>query len=271
MSQDGRIDSGTLQSYFKVNVDDNGTNPSSTNQSNPAASQSADSGVGTAPGAEARPSNDNDSPEADARQKLAVEALMADPAQMRKVFADLQEKISPDGTGNIGWNAITAGINDSRMTQQERDLLFILKDDYSALSTIDGGNSNAGISADEMTILNKALNRNLKEDPIYAENAKLHLVLGPVFGMPLGAIAGGLCFGPPGIIAGAVIGGVVMAGVDEAQDYLKKLPGADYDKQYDKVKADYQGFENKEKNAPADNFHTTIDLSPYPYYKEGLP
>jgi hypothetical protein len=194
----------------------------------------------------------------EARQKMAVEALMADPAEMRRMFDDVKDKVHLDQAGNIELWAINEGLSSNSLSEKEKAFLVILRDDYGQLTLQLSYNGTAtkdlGVSAENMAIIDKALNPKLNQDPIYWANARFDLFLGPLLGFAGGGLVGVLAKNniDLALTSSVALAAVATAGL-EGKDLVRKLNGTE-DKQYDAIAKQYRDFEAREKLLPAISF-----------------
>jgi len=111
-----------------------------------------------------------------ASNKMALEALAANPAELRQMFPKVYADVSTNHNNHLDMDEIDAALNSGKLDQTETNYLTVLKAGYNELSVgplpahlysrklpVD----DYGISADSLAMLDKAVNRGIKEDPFF--------------------------------------------------------------------------------------------------------
>jgi hypothetical protein len=164
---------------------------------NDASAPPAASPAGTAKRAEAPAQTDATAaspadPEA-ARNKLAQEALLADPAQMRKVFPVVLQDMGLKENAYLDMSAIDLGLHNSKLSQSDKNFLTVLKAGYKEFSQTPTEMSKlqddgSGVSAKSLTILDKAINRDIADDPIQKNDQEWGWIKAGSVGLSLGSL-----------------------------------------------------------------------------------
>jgi len=204
-----------------------------------------------------------------AHVKMLAESLMENPAEMRKLFHQMQGKPDHSSTGRIGHQTIKDALAGKNITDRERAFLNILNDDFYELSMGSTGKPSlveTGIDDRSLAILEKALNRKLAEDPIYDAWAKRICTIEAIGGAAAGAAIGSRVRSGLGAAIGLLAGTVVGAigGLMEAKTHKDHNEIANC---YDDVARRYQNFVEKEKKTNSDHFISLEErFPPIPNY-----
>lgn len=185
-----------------------------------------------------------------AKQKLAQEALLANPAEMRKLFPKVYNDVSINHNNHLDKFEIDKGLQNQSLSQDERNLLTVFKAGYEhfsigpfltwGLSTTTTEPDFDGVSARSLTAIDKAVNRGIKDDPFYSVQTKVT----PAAMFAVGALTSlALTRGasPRVRLTYAVGSGLFGAAYGEGAVIMRKYDGYD-DTRYDAVKNDYQSF-----------------------------
>ena len=102
---------------------------------------------------------------------LAQEALLADPALMRKMFPTLLKDLGGRWSGYLNMADISEGLDKDNITQDDRNLLTVLKAGYTEFSQLPSAHhtlkhEDAGVSANTLAVVDKSVNRSIADDPI---------------------------------------------------------------------------------------------------------
>jgi hypothetical protein len=187
-----------------------------------------------------KPPPESDAADA-ARNKLAQEALLANPAEMRKLFPALLKDVSLNHNDHLDIAEIDKGLQNAQLSQSEKNFLTVLKKGYKELSLEPCGCADPdGVSANGLAVVDKALNRQISDDPIYADNARQDIWKGVAYGAAIGAITGFRRDARSGLImAGlASAAGILLF---EGEDWIIKATGGE-NKTYDRVEQNYKAF-----------------------------
>jgi hypothetical protein len=200
-----------------------------------------------------RAAEKSDSDAEAAKEKLAQEALMANPAAMRALFPKVLQDVSVNHNGYLDMYEIKQGLSNTDLPQDERNLLTVLEKGYNNFDwdpKMPAGLSGQfdtdynGISADGLAMLDKAMNRGIKDDPYYSTQAKEGLIVGFLAGGLSGAANQARyskdARGP--LIAGLVWGACGAAIF--AWDIHRDKTGGNEDRWYDQIKNGYIKFES---------------------------
>jgi hypothetical protein len=184
-----------------------------------------------------------------ARDKLAQEALLANPAEMRRLFPTVLKDVSLNHNGYLDLAEIDKGLQNAQLSQTEKNFLTVLKAGYKefSLGPTHAASDGLGVSATGLAMVDKALNRSIKEDPMFLYAAKRDLVVGPL----AGATVGGLLvknFADPKAKLLFMGGSVAFwTGLAEGLDVLGKFDGEEK-ATYDNVAKNYKSFVDKFEN-----------------------
>jgi hypothetical protein len=175
-----------------------------------------------------------------AGDRLAQEALLANPAEIRQLFPRLLSDASLNHNDHLDIAEINQALQQKSLPQNEIDALNVLKAGYKQFSPdLDGSTDPDGVSDASLAVLDKSMNRALKEDPIYAHEGKVNLLLGLGVGAALGAYMGreSVQISVLAAVAGAAVEGVAGEGIA----LWHKVGGHD-DEKYDDVQKQYLSF-----------------------------
>jgi hypothetical protein len=186
-----------------------------------------------------------------AGNKMAQEALAADPAEMRKLFPAVYKDVNLNGNGHLDLVEIKKALYGSPLSQAERNYLTVLEAGYKQFSynaqsplfkTGAFQTDPDGISADSLAVLDKAVNRGINEDPYFSWAIKVAPAVNAVMagGMAAATSAAWHDDGKEVLLwsaGGALVGGLGVAGM-----ILNEKYNGQEDKEYDQVKTDYQSF-----------------------------
>jgi hypothetical protein len=186
-----------------------------------------------------------------AKNRLAQEALLADPASMRKLFPTLLKDVGLGPNDYLDMAEIDKELQNEKLSQADKNFLTVLKKGYKEFSvTVKGTDEDSdGVSADSLAIINKALNRKLAEDPIYTQTAKSDIWGSLLQGALLvSAYTKGNLWER---LAGAAGGAIINLALYEGADLLADKIGI-YDGRYDSVEKDYKSFAANYAHLPDD-------------------
>jgi hypothetical protein len=188
----------------------------------------------------------------EARNHLAQEALQANPAEMRRLFPQLLKKISIYRNDHLNLYEIESGLHNAALSQDEKTMLTVLKEDYLAFSELPGHAltrgvipvlDNEGVSAQSLTMVDKALNRNISDDPIYRQQAKEAVW----DGLKVGSLAGfAIATFYRRSLPLLVVADAAAIGLIEGYEWLRKGGSAE-NQTYDMVKQNYKAFADKNR------------------------
>ena len=186
-----------------------------------------------------------------AKNRLAQEALLTNPAEMRALWPQAYEAASLNHNGHLDLPEIQKALTNTDLPDDTRNFLTVLKAGYKNFTVSTGDTKTqimgqldsdyGGVNPDSLAILNKALDRNIHEDPLYKDALKL-----TPEAVGIAGLAGALTAfrmrmtGREGALfagGGAVAGGLLFAGAVTVQKYN----GAE-DKMYDQVQTNYMSF-----------------------------
>jgi hypothetical protein len=187
-----------------------------------------------------------------AKNRLAQEALLADPAEMRKLFPTLLKDIGLAPNDYLDMAEIDKELQNEKLSQADKNFLTVLKKGYKEFSvTVKGTDEDSdGVSADSLAIINKALNRKLAEDPIYTQTAKSDILGSLLQGAILvSAYTKGNVWER---LAGAAGGAVINLALYEGGDWIADKIGI-YDDRYDTVEKDFKSFRSNYEHLPDDS------------------
>jgi hypothetical protein len=175
-----------------------------------------------------------------AKNRLAQEALLADPSEMRQWFPTLLKDVTLNNNDHLDMAEIDKGLQNAKLSEAERNFLTVLKSGYEKLSLTEKGQvDSAGVSAFSLAVIDKALDRKLSEDPLYSEQARSDIFGGVISGAVLGySYTKGTA---KERALGALAGSIVLTGLYEAVDFGNKEFGF-YDNTYDTVEKNYKTF-----------------------------
>jgi hypothetical protein len=167
---------------------------------------------------------DLQSPAAIARNRLSEQALIANPTELRQIFAANIGSLDSTATGYLNETQIAQGLSDQAVTGKERQMLNILYRGYDMFARAGNGitDANKGINLTDLQIVEKSMNPNLPGDPF--EDHMYHLGLtGATFPAAVVGALLGVEAGPPGMAVGAALGAAVGAVGGLAIDALGPL------------------------------------------------
>jgi hypothetical protein len=194
------------------------------------------------------PQPDSDSLAEAARNKLAQEAMLASPAEMRKLFPTVLKDVSLNHNDHLDLAEIENGLKNKQLSQTELNFLTVLKNGYQVLSQAPGGDiDKSGVSATSLAMIDKAMNRSIKDDPIYSHTVLEDLGKGIGLGVAAGGYAAWNLPGPLWKVLGLVGGAVIGVATQEALGYVSKEMGSE-DVPYDNVEAKYKSFVQSYEN-----------------------
>jgi hypothetical protein len=179
----------------------------------------------------------------EARQRLAEEALLANPAEMRRQFPDLLKVLDKNHDGKLNQAEVFAQTNTASLSVSQRAFLAILQKGYGDLSRGFGQlPGNGCINNDCLAVVDKAINRNINDDPLFANRAIFNLGTSVLSGAAIGLIK--TEGNGKAKLAGAATTALEMTTTSEGELLIKKWNG-DEDRDYDLVKERYLSFKNK--------------------------
>ena len=196
-----------------------------------------------------------------AKEKLAQEALLANPAEMRKLFTTVYKDVSVNHNDHLDLYEINQGLQRTDLPEDENNFLTVLKAGYkdfsydpkSKLANKTGvlDLDDEGVSAGSLAVLDKAINRGINEDPYFAYQSKLDFAIdfigGGLLGLYWGREDGG---GAKTMMISAGFYAVAATAIGEGLLLHKKHDGFE-DQMYDSVKNDYQSFVKDYEKTPA--------------------
>ncbi len=184
---------------------------------------------------------------ASARSRLAQEALVANPGEMRKLFPVVLKDVGIKYGSHLDMADISIGLRNPQLPQADKDFLAVLQAGYEHFNRGTSAKNNSeleadplGVSANSLAILDKSLNRNNPDDPLHRHDLELGWIDPFIMGANAGALLGRLTHVEPRT-------GMIMAGVGafgSALTYeLSTWGGSKNETQsYDHLKSDYQSF-----------------------------
>jgi hypothetical protein len=186
-----------------------------------------------------------------ANDKLAQEALLSDPAKMRQIFPQVYKDVSLNHNDHLDLIEIQKGLHNPNLSSDERNLLTVMEQGYKNF-TYDPTSLTAlthefdydanGVSAGSLTMLDKAIDRKIPEDPYYDHAKKVIAIAGPILN---GAIGAGIsaAYGDSWKEMLAWGGALAVGGTLEKEyDLYKDKTNGTEDKMYDQIKTNYQSF-----------------------------
>jgi hypothetical protein len=186
---------------------------------------------------------DLQSPAAIARNRLSEQALVANPTELRQIFATNIGSLDSTATGYLNETQIAQDLSDQSVTGKERQMLNILYRGYDMFASAGNGvtDANKGINLTDLQIVEKSMNTKLPGDPFADHMHHMGLRIAP-FSAVVGALMGAEA-GPPGMAVGAALGAAVGAVGGLAIDTLGRLVTSP--QVYSEVAGQYREFARK--------------------------
>jgi hypothetical protein len=190
--------------------------------------------------------------QAEAANKLAQEALLADPATMRKLFPTVLNDVKGNNNGGyLDMADIKQGLQNPALSQQDKNYLTVLEKGYdnftwdpnsSSLFVHHFQHSPAGVTSQSLTMLNRAVDRTIPEDPYY-DHAR---TVGAINGFSEGASAAFLTNKIVPRDKRFAIGLVIVGGIGDLLVHeiavQKQHSDGTEDKMFDQISSDYKSF-----------------------------
>jgi hypothetical protein len=187
-----------------------------------------------------------------AKNRLAEEALLANPAEMRKMFPKVYNDVSLNHNGHLDDSEINQGLDNPKLPESEKNFLTVLHAGYDVFSQdVTAGITDkwelpmdmAGVSANSLALVDTEVNRGNGQDPYYAYHAT-HDFIWPA--ITYGLIGAGYMAvieraNTPTLVAGIAMGVAFGAIGDEVANLGLKITGGN-DQMYDTEKAKYLSF-----------------------------
>jgi len=182
-----------------------------------------------------------------ARNKLAEEALLAQPGQIRQFFPALMKDLGQKPDDDLSMSEIDLALKNPHLSQVDVNLLTVFKAGYTEFSQVVDFDSElqadtSGISGKSLTVLDKAMNRNITDDPILTKEKEFGWV-SPVIGVSTTAAAGARYFKATADYASYIgLGSAVLTGLGYEIYAAEGGMKDDNDRKYDAEKSAYTAF-----------------------------
>lgn len=175
-----------------------------------------------------------------ARDHATQKELLAHPQELRRLFPEMLRTFDSNHHGYLDLQDIESGLGRASLTDLQRNYLTVLKNGYSGILR-DSSKFVPGIQEYDLARLEKAMNRGLPEDPIWARQSRVDLPATILFGAIVSAAPSlNLVMKHP-VTFGAVYLGFLALG--EAGLLYNHLSGRN-DGAYDDIERKYRAFVN---------------------------
>jgi hypothetical protein len=175
------------------------------------------------------------------------EALANNIAELRKLFPSLLKDAGVNHNGHLDLYEIKTGLNNKKLSRDEHNMLAILEAGYNQFCWNSHGTPDKfsidadGVSANSLAMLDKSVNRGIKEDPYFSFQSKSAPAAGAIEAAMLGYSAARSLGGRSHI--GLITAGAAVAGAlyGEAVVLYQRASGRE-DQMYDQVQTGYKSF-----------------------------
>ncbi|MBS1991204.1 MAG: hypothetical protein JSS86_01615 [Cyanobacteria bacterium SZAS LIN-2] len=172
------------------------------------------------------------------RDLSAQKELLAHPGELRRLFPEMLKEFDLTHQGYLDRHDIAKGLARGSLTDLQRNYLTVLRNGYDGILR-DSKKFAPGIQEYDLARIEKAMNRSLPEDPIWAEQARVTLPTASLISaVAVSAISVRLAMKNPVIYAGSILGVLAFG---EACVLYNHLAGR-YNKEYDNIEQRYRRF-----------------------------